>query len=142
MIRGDTALTCTPAPVVQSSPLHGRSEILRANAIKFAPNGAVELRCQTCDSGGLRIEVAESGVGIAADQVPFIFDEFYQTGVSPNSSREGYGLGLSIVQRIARLLDFRIEVSSTLGSGLSFAFELPRARDARPRSPGRERPVT
>ena len=59
--------------------------------------------------------------------VGLIFEEFYQVGVSPNSSRDGYGLGLSIVQRIARLLEIRIEVSSEPGKGSVFAFELPTA---------------
>jgi CheY-like chemotaxis protein len=86
----------------------------------------VELRCDRRDAA-LRIEVRDSGIGIAADQTALIFDEFYQTGVSPNSSRDGYGLGLSIVRRIARLLNFNIEVKSTPGSGSVFAFELPAA---------------
>lgn len=102
---------------------------LLANAIKYTPAGAVELRCLRGDLS-LRIEVRDSGVGIAADQVPHIFEEFYQIGVSPNSSRGGYGLGLSIVQRIARLLDLKIEVSSAPGQGSVFSFELPFAVDA------------
>jgi PAS domain S-box-containing protein len=100
---------------------------LVSNAIKYTPQGSVELRC-TKKNSGLRIEVRDSGVGITADQLPHIFEEFYQVGVSPNASREGYGLGLSIVQRIARLLDFKIEVSSLPGVGSVFAFELPPAR--------------
>lgn len=107
---------------------------LLANAIKYTPTGWVELRCQLCDTR-LRIEIRDSGIGIAADQMQFIFDEFYQTGVSPNSSREGYGLGLSIVQRIARLLDFKIEVSSTPGVGSVFAFEVPAAQHPGHREP-------
>jgi len=63
--------------------------------------------------------------------MPHIFEEFYQIGVSPNSSRQGYGLGLSIVQRIARLLDLKISVRSTPGQGSVFAFELPTAQNAR-----------
>ena len=51
--------------------------------------------------------------------------------MSPNSSRDGYGLGLSIVQRIARLLEIRIEVSSEPGKGSVFAFELPTAAASR-----------
>ena len=102
---------------------------LVSNAIKYTPKGSVELRCVRMDSG-LRIEVRDTGVGIAADQAAFIFDEFYQIGVSPNSSRDGYGLGLSIVQRIARLLEFKVEVRSVPGIGSAFSFELPRARHA------------
>jgi CheY-like chemotaxis protein len=75
--------------------------------------------------------VRDSGVGIAPEQLSHIFEEFYQIGVSPNSSRDGYGLGLSIVQRIARLLDLRIEVTSQPGKGSTFAFELPVATAAR-----------
>ncbi len=99
---------------------------LLANAIKYTHTGWVELRCDK-RKGSLRLEVRDSGIGIADDQQQFIFDEFYQTGVSPNSSRDGYGLGLSIVRRIARLLDFHIEVTSKLGSGSVFAFDVPAA---------------
>jgi CheY-like chemotaxis protein len=78
----------------------------------------------------LRIEVRDTGVGIAAAQLPHIFEEFYQVGVTPNSSREGYGLGLSIVQRIARLLDMKVEVKSVAGTGSEFSVELPIAQKA------------
>jgi PAS domain S-box-containing protein len=102
---------------------------LLSNAIKYTVQGSVELRCVRRD-GQLRLEVRDTGVGIAADQVGLIFDEFYQVGVSPNSSRDGYGLGLSIVQRIVKLLDIRIEVSSVPGQGSVFAIELPAASSA------------
>ena len=97
---------------------------LLSNAVKYTQRGAVELRCERSPSG-LRIEVRDTGIGIPADQIALIFDEFYQIGVSPNSSRDGYGLGLSIVQRIARLLDLEIDVTSTPGKGSVFGFELP-----------------
>jgi PAS domain S-box-containing protein len=123
--------TDSPRDLIYSDPaLIG--QVLRnlvSNAIKYTHAGAVELRCEHSGSN-LRIEVRDSGVGIAADQVPYIFEEFYQIGVSPNSSREGYGLGLSIVQRIARLLNFKIEVQSVPGTGSVFAMELPIAQNA------------
>lgn len=99
---------------------------LISNAIKYTHSGSVELRCER-RGAVLHIEVRDSGVGIAADQVGLVFDEFYQVGVSPNSSRDGYGLGLSIVKRIARLLDLNIQVKSTPGMGSIFSFELPAA---------------
>ena len=102
---------------------------LVSNAIKYTASGFVEIRCLRRESK-VRIEVRDSGVGIAADQVPLIFDEFYQIGVSPNSSRDGYGLGLSIVRRIVKLLDITIDVASTKGEGSVFAVELPEAHDA------------
>jgi len=99
---------------------------LLANAIKYTARGSVELRCEARGARE-RIEVRDTGVGIAPGHLGMIFEEFYQVGVSPNSSRDGYGLGLSIVQRIARLLDLKVEVSSEVGKGSVFAFELPRA---------------
>ena len=67
----------------------------------------------------------DTGVGIPADQLHYIFDEFYQVGVATNSSRDGYGLGLSIVQRLVSLLGLRLEVSSEVGKGSRFALNLP-----------------
>jgi PAS domain S-box-containing protein len=101
---------------------------LLSNAIKYTSRGSVRLRSRLL--GPLvRIEVCDSGPGISADHLPFIFDEFYQVGVAANTSRDGYGLGLSIVQRVAKLLDLRIDVSSQPGNGSTFALELP-ASDA------------
>jgi PAS domain S-box-containing protein len=99
---------------------------LLSNAIKYTERGSVELRCEP-RGANLRLEVRDTGVGIAAEQIALIFEEFYQIGISPHSSRDGYGLGLSIVQRIARLLDVRIDVSSQPGQGSVFAVELPSA---------------
>jgi PAS domain S-box-containing protein len=106
------------------------SQVLRnlvSNAIKYTQKGTVELRCER-RGPDIRVEVRDTGVGIPPDQVALIFEEFYQIGVSPNSSRDGYGLGLSIVQRIARLLGIHVEVHSAPGTGSVFAFELPAAR--------------
>jgi len=121
----------TPRECVHSDPaLVG--QLLRnllSNAIKYTPQGRVELRCGR-HADGIVIEVRDSGVGIAADQLPLIFDEFYQVGVAPNSSRDGYGLGLSIVHRIAHLLGIAVKVTSEPGRGSVFAFSLPAARES------------
>ena len=109
---------------------------LVSNAIKYTERGRVELRCAH-DGDALRIEVRDSGIGIPADQLGSIFDEFYQVGVAPNSSRDGYGLGLSIVQRIARLLGVSIEVPATPGHGAGFSLNLPRAPGDAPDPPAR-----
>ncbi len=118
----------TGAPAAHSDPsLVG--QILRnlvSNAIKYTQQGWVELR-STPVSGGVRLEVADTGVGIPADQLPHIYEEFFQVGVASNSSREGYGLGLSIVHRLVRLLGLRLEVHSEVGRGSTFALELPAA---------------
>jgi two-component system, sensor histidine kinase len=102
---------------------------LVSNAIKYTSSGWVRLRA---DAHGafVRVEVADSGLGIAPEHLPLIFDEFYQVGVGTNTSREGYGLGLSIVQRVAQLLDLHIEVKSRPGAGSVFALEIPATEPA------------
>jgi PAS domain S-box-containing protein len=120
------AIDSTPVRVHSDPALVG--QVLRnllSNAIKYTREGLVELRCESRGERA-RIEVRDTGLGIAPNHLPLIFDEFYQIGVSPNSTRDGFGLGLSIVHRIARLLGFRVEVSSEPGKGSTFAFELPR----------------
>jgi two-component system, sensor histidine kinase len=102
-------------------------QILRnlvSNAIKYTREGWVRLRCLH-EPALIRIEVADTGVGIPADQLPYICDEFYQVGVSANSSRDGYGLGLSIVQRLVDLLTLKLDVRSEVGKGSAFALLLP-----------------
>ncbi len=102
-------------------------QILRnliSNAIKYTRKGWVRLRSLN-EAGLVRVEVMDTGIGIPADQMPLIYDEFYQVGVPANSSRDGYGLGLSIVQRLVKLLTLKLEVQSELGKGSSFALYLP-----------------
>jgi PAS domain S-box-containing protein len=115
-------------------------QILRnlvANAVKYTRQGWVRLRCVHEDALLVRLEVADTGIGIPADQIPFIYDEFYQVGVPTNSSREGYGLGLSIVQRLVKLLNLRLDVRSEVGRGSAFSLTLP-ASQRRPAAIGGE----
>src|SRR6185437_11134582 len=114
------------APSAHSDPaLVG--QVLRnliSNAIKYTRQGWVRLHSSPCPAG-VRLEVADSGVGIPADHLPYIYDEFYQVGVASNTSREGYGLGLSIVHRLVRLLGLKLDVQSEVGRGSTFALEMP-----------------
>ena len=98
---------------------------LLSNAIKYTREGWVALRCLLDTSSCLRIEVEDTGIGIPADQLRLIYDEFYQVGVRTNSSRDGYGLGLSIVQRLVTLLSAKLEVKSEVGKGSVFSLTLP-----------------
>jgi two-component system, sensor histidine kinase len=97
---------------------------LVSNAIKYTRQGRVRLRCVHAPAL-VRLEVADTGIGIPTDQLPYIFDEFFQVGTRPNGKSEGYGLGLAIVSRIVKLLGLRIEVQSEPGKGSTFCLEVP-----------------
>jgi two-component system, sensor histidine kinase len=105
---------------------------LLSNAIKYTPEGWVSLRSSHPDPHSVQIEVHDTGVGIAADQLRLIYDEFYQVGVPTNSSRDGYGLGLSIVQRLVSLLGVELKVTSEPGKGSIFTLTLPAGRRSPP----------
>jgi PAS domain S-box-containing protein len=97
---------------------------LVANAIKYTKEGRVCLRCAH-DHDLIKLQVIDTGVGIAAAELARIYDDFYQIGVSANTSRDGYGLGLSIVWRIVVLLGLKIDVQSEIGRGTVFTLLLP-----------------
>lgn len=98
---------------------------LVSNAIKYTKRGLISLRCVASADTTLRLEVLDTGIGIPAEQIQHIYEEFYQVGVPTNSSREGYGLGLTIVQRIVELLELRLDVSSEIGKGSVFSLTVP-----------------
>jgi two-component system, sensor histidine kinase len=119
---------------IQPEPAHSDpslvEQILRnliSNAVKYTRQGSVWLRCQH-ENTAVRLEVGDTGIGIPRDQLPLIYDEFYQVGVQANSTREGYGLGLSIVQRLVKLLQLELEVHSMVGKGSVFSLLLPAAQ--------------
>jgi hypothetical protein len=96
-----------------------------ANALRYTERGGVVVgvrrRRAEDGTGWLRIDVVDTGVGIPADKVDSIFGEFTRLG---DVEAEGLGLGLSLSERIARLLDARIEVSSRPGRGSRFSLWL------------------
>jgi two-component system, sensor histidine kinase len=108
---------------------------LVSNAIKYTRQGSVALRCLQQQPSLVRIEVLDTGIGIPGDQLRYIYDEFYQVGVPTNSSREGYGLGLSIVQRLVALLDVKLDAHSQVGKGSQFALSLPAGHSTVRRTP-------
>lgn len=99
---------------------------LVANAIAYCRQGGVLVGVRAA-AGRLRIEVWDSGVGIPPEQQALIFEEFYQVSNPERDPGKGLGLGLSLVERLSRLLDHPIGMRSVPGRGSMFSITLPRA---------------
>ena len=97
---------------------------LMSNAIRYTEKGNVAVNCLR-DPDGVRVTVRDSGVGITHDHLENIFEEFYRINNDPAGRDNGLGLGLTIVDRIARLLDIGLDVNSEPGQGSSFSLLLP-----------------
>jgi CheY-like chemotaxis protein/two-component sensor histidine kinase len=98
---------------------------LVSNAIKYTPSGSVLVGCRRGGSR-LRIEVHDTGIGIPHSKRRAIFKEFHRLDQGARVAR-GVGLGLSIVERIARVLGCEILLKSHVGRGSRFSVEVPRA---------------
>lgn len=97
---------------------------LLANALRYTQKGGVLLAVRRRGQG-VCVQVWDTGVGIAAEHLPRIFHEFYQVANPQRDRSQGLGLGLAIVERIARLLGYRIEVRSRPGRGTVFSLDIP-----------------
>ena len=121
--RAALASTCSD-PALLARALRN----LLGNAIKFTPRGGVllTLRARRDARGAAlwRVEVRDSGIGIATAEQGRVFDEFYQVANPSRRRDEGLGLGLSIVRRILHLLGHALSLRSALGQGSRFAIDL------------------
>jgi signal transduction histidine kinase len=98
---------------------------LVGNAIKFTPRGG-RVRVEVAGTpGGARIEVSDTGVGIAPDELPRIFERFYRGTRASEARGSGSGLGLAIVRSIVEMHGGSVDVESHLGSGSRFTVKLP-----------------
>lgn len=121
------ALTGAAGDVVVRSDPALLERILRnylSNAVRYTERGGIAITCAP-HAGQVRIEVADSGIGIPAAQHREIFDEFHQLGNPERDREKGLGLGLAIVDRVARLLGHPIEVESAPGEGSRFSVTVP-----------------
>jgi signal transduction histidine kinase len=116
-------------PVITASPDHIKTlwMNLLTNAIQYTPPGGqvrVKLEADLC-AKVLTGTIADTGIGIAAEEIPRIFEEFYRTGEAKSMQETGTGLGLSIVQQILSLYRGTMEVESAPQKGSTFRFTLP-----------------
>lgn len=95
------------------------------NALRHTPADGTVRVSLTTTGDRVRVAVADSGPGIAGDDLPYIFDRFYRGRDDPRAQTDGAGLGLAIVRRILDLHGTTIDVESKPGAGARFAFDLP-----------------
>ncbi len=111
---------------------------LVSNALRYTERGGVLVAARRCAGDVVRVDVWDTGSGISPDQQQHVFDEFYRINRPRDSAnddgyRRGLGLGLSTVQRLAELLDTKVQLKSRVGRGSVFSFRLPEV-------PARQRP--
>lgn len=116
------------APAVQADPalLERILRNLIENALRYTERGGVLVGCRM-RGGMVRIEIVDTGIGIPAGSLDRIWDEFQQLGNPERDRSKGFGLGLSVVRRLARLTGCEVGVRSESGRGSRFWIEVPLA---------------
>lgn len=124
----EVALPDGPLRIRHDSPRIGQViSNLVANALKFTERGGeVRVTARTETDGGARVEVADTGVGIPAPELPHIFDRFYRGSANNEARSAGSGLGLAIAKSIVDMHHGTIAVESRVGDGSRFVVTLPR----------------
>lgn len=130
-----------PAPV---TGVKDHLEMLVANLLSNAvgysrPGGGVSVRCRPADDGGAEVAVRDEGIGIPADKLPRIFEEYYRTNEAARHNPDSTGLGLAIVRHVAELHGIRIRVQTEVGRGTTFHVHVPPA-DTAPAAQEKENP--
>ena len=101
---------------------------LVGNAIKFTHNGEILIKAalkeDSSTQGRLCIDIIDSGIGIAEDKLDALFDSFTQVDASTTRKYGGTGLGLAIVKKLAEVMGGSVNVSSVVGKGSTFSFEI------------------
>jgi signal transduction histidine kinase len=118
----------SPMPMVKSDP--GKLKIILLNlinnALKFTDEGEVRVSARhEPERQKMVFGVTDSGIGIAPDQLPFVFDKFWQVDSARTRTQSGIGMGLYIVKAFTELLGGNVTVSSRIEKGTQFRVELP-----------------
>jgi signal transduction histidine kinase len=109
---------------------------LLENALKFSPDERQVRLTASVDHGEwVRFDVADDGVGIAAEELEAVFERFHQTDAANTRAAQGAGLGLYITKKLVDAMDGSIEVSSAIGRGSTFTVRLPLRPSAAPARP-------
>jgi signal transduction histidine kinase len=114
-------------PTIVASPNHLRQIWMNliSNAIKYTPQGGRVMVSLRADKDGLTGTVEDTGIGIAENDLPNLFQEFFRTNEAKASGEIGTGLGLAIVKQIVESYQGAIKVESKPGQGTRFTFTLP-----------------
>lgn len=97
---------------------------LLSNAVKFTDQGGITVRCAH-EAGSYVVTIADTGIGISADELERLFKPFHQVDTGLSRKYEGTGLGLSICKKLVELMGGSIGVESSPGKGSIFSFALP-----------------
>lgn len=123
----DLALPPSMVPLV-ADPRKVKQVLLNllANAIKFTPTGGRVTLALEDGPDQLRFIVEDTGIGIAPEDLPYLFEDFWQADSSPSRRHDGTGLGLALTRRLVELHGGHIAVTSEVGKGSRFTVTLPR----------------
>jgi len=113
-----------PKAETDENRLHQAILNIVSNAVKFTKIGSVDISVKN-DQENIFIEVKDTGIGISAKHLPYIFNEFRQVDGSTSRQFEGTGLGLAIASKMIKILGGNIKVESKLGEGSVFRISLP-----------------
>ncbi|NMC73718.1 MAG: PAS domain-containing protein [Geobacteraceae bacterium] len=122
-----SSLADTPPVLADPSRLEQVLINLLDNAVKYTPAGGSVTVSATQENDHIRIDVADTGVGIPPQDLPRIFERFYRVDTARSRDMGGTGLGLSIVKHIVQAHGGTISVDSTPGKGSTFSFTMKRA---------------
>jgi signal transduction histidine kinase len=102
------------------------------NAIRHTPPGGLVVVAVSAEDASIRVQVSDTGSGIAPDDLPRIWNRFYRADATRAIDQSGVGLGLALVEELTEAMGGSVEVASTVGAGSSFTIRLPRAAPTLP----------